>query len=397
MQQLAQDHSLAAAGVAKPVIFFDDVCIMCNSFVNLMLRIDRRKQFLFASLRGETASKLLPPLPDDPTTWLMVYVDESGIHDQSDASLEVYRRLGGLWWFLSFARFIPRDSQSDLPRDCPQPISLVWQARCLPHSFRRRESALPRLTSGARRMTTNLLTVAVFFMLGTPGELLAPWGSMHDPADVAKRHVQEIAGGKVEYVVIQGGTMDGRNCRSPQGVWQPFEQTWESNRSVRMENVGSTDVVNPWLSNGHNDFRSLDRIVARAIDPGMTDSEKARALWWQEVQHRFHLEGDNDELLDPVKVFNVYGHNTCGNDSICLAGLWRARLDSRSRRRAWWGTASPRSITMARGTSWTAICTDLPAARQRDRRRRAGPGARSRPDPPHPYSGNLAARQSPGG
>ncbi len=29
-------------------------------------------------------------------------------------------------------------------------------------------------------------------------------------------------------------------------------------------------------------------------------------------------------MLDPVKVFNIYGHNTCGNDSICLAGLWRA-------------------------------------------------------------------------
>ena len=82
-------------------------------------------------------------------------------------------------------------------------------------------------------------------------------------------------------------------------------------------------MVNPWLSNGRNDFRSLDRIVARAIEPGMTDAEKARALWWQEVQHRFHFEGDNGELLDPVKVFNVYGYNTCGNDSICLAGLWR--------------------------------------------------------------------------
>ena len=53
--------------------------------------------------------------------------------------------------------------------------------------------------------------------------------------------------------------MDGRNCRSPQGVWTPFEQTWESNRSVRMENVGETDVVNPWLSNGRNDFRSVQR------------------------------------------------------------------------------------------------------------------------------------------
>jgi hypothetical protein len=172
-------------------------------------------------------------------------------------------------------------------------------------------------------MGTTLLAWAVLFLGQTPDDTMPPWASNHHPTDVAKRHVREIADGRVDYVVVQGGTMDGRNCRSPQGVWQPFEQTWESNRSVRMENIGATDVVNPWLSNGQNDFRSLDRIVARAIEPGMTDSEKARALWWQEVQHRFHYEGDNNELLDPVKVFNVYGYNTCGNDSICLAGQWR--------------------------------------------------------------------------
>jgi len=38
----------------------------------------------------------------------MVYVDEAGIHDQSDASLEVYRRLGGAWKLVSLLRHIPR-------------------------------------------------------------------------------------------------------------------------------------------------------------------------------------------------------------------------------------------------------------------------------------------------
>jgi hypothetical protein len=152
---------------------------------------------------------------------------------------------------------------------------------------------------------------------------LAPWKSNRRPTDVAKRHVQEITATRVQYRVLQGGTMDGRNCRSPQGVWTPFEQTWESNRSVRMENVGEVDIVNPWLSNGHNDFRDLRAIVARAVEPGMTDKEKAIALWWQQIQHRFHFQGDNRELASPVKVLNVYGHNTCGNDSICLAGLWK--------------------------------------------------------------------------
>ncbi|MCI0360363.1 MAG: hypothetical protein L0211_17950 [Planctomycetaceae bacterium] len=155
------------------------------------------------------------------------------------------------------------------------------------------------------------------------GEELAPWKSNRHPTDVPKRHVQDIAAGRLEYRVVQGGTMDGRNCRSPQGVWTPFEQTWESNRSVRMENIGQTDIVNPWLVSGQSDFRSVNAIVARAVEPGMTDQEKATALWWQQVQYRFHYQGDNRELLSPVKVFNVYGHNTCGNDSICLAGLWK--------------------------------------------------------------------------
>ncbi len=154
-------------------------------------------------------------------------------------------------------------------------------------------------------------------------EPLAPWASNHDPSDVPRQHVQEVASGPTRYQIVQGGTMDGRNCRTPQGVWEPFRQTWESNRSVRIENVGDGPVVTPWLVAGRGNFRSLDQIVASAVAPGMTDREAARALWWQEVQHRFHLDGDNTELLDPVKVFNVYGYNTCGNDSICMAGLWR--------------------------------------------------------------------------
>ncbi len=173
-------------------------------------------------------------------------------------------------------------------------------------------------------MTSALLTWAVLLLILAPEDSREPWSSNHYATDVARRQIQEITDGRVEYTVHQRGTMDGWNCRSPQGVWQPFEQTWESNRSVRMENLGSSDVVNPWLSNGRNGFRSIDQILAAAIEPSMTDSEKTRALWWQEVQHRFHLEGDNDELRDPVKVFNIYGYNTCGNDSICLAGQWRA-------------------------------------------------------------------------
>jgi hypothetical protein len=175
-----------------------------------------------------------------------------------------------------------------------------------------------------RALILVLFTVA---LVPAPEQPLPPWGSNHHPSDLPKRHVEEIATGRHAYTVRQGGTMDGTNCRSPVGVGMmdgpAIQQTWESNRSVRLENVGTTDVINPWLSNGRNSFRNLGEIVSSAVQPGMTDREKAFALWFQEICHRYHWGGDNNELGDPVKLFNVYGHNTCGNDSICLAGLWK--------------------------------------------------------------------------
>ena len=156
---------------------------------------------------------------------------------------------------------------------------------------------------------------------------LKPWSANTHPADAARSRVEEIATGLHKYMIIQAGTMDGRNCRSPMGCGiareGAFLQTWESNRSVRMENVGAADVVNPWLSNGRNNFRNVGEIVSSAITPGMTDAEKAFGLWFQEIQYRHHSPGDNNELGDPVRVFNIYGYNTCGNDSISLATLWR--------------------------------------------------------------------------
>src|SRR5262249_33230056 len=127
---------------------------------------------------------------------------------------------------------------------------------------------------------------------------LAPWASNHHPTDAPKRHVERIVAAPNSSTGKQGGTMDGTNCRSPLGVGMmdgpAIKQTWESNRAVRLENVGETDVVNPWLSNGRNHFRTLAEIVSSAVTPGMTDREKAFALWFQEICHRYHWAGDNN-------------------------------------------------------------------------------------------------------
>jgi predicted DCC family thiol-disulfide oxidoreductase YuxK len=91
-----------------PIVFFDGVCGLCNRFVERTLRADRRHVLRFAPLQGETASMLLPPLPDDAAAWTMVYLDERGAHLRSDAALAIWHRLGGWRRWLALARFVPR-------------------------------------------------------------------------------------------------------------------------------------------------------------------------------------------------------------------------------------------------------------------------------------------------
>jgi predicted DCC family thiol-disulfide oxidoreductase YuxK len=100
----------------KPIIFFDGVCGMCNALVDYLMRIDRQQQFMFAPLQGRTAQELLPPQPEDPQAWSLIYLDEEGLHDQFWACMKICRRVGGVYKVLSLFRIIPRPMGNALYR-----------------------------------------------------------------------------------------------------------------------------------------------------------------------------------------------------------------------------------------------------------------------------------------
>jgi len=91
-----------------PIIFFDGVCGICNKFVDIILKADKNEIFFFAPIQGETAKRILQPLPSKVSDWSMIYVDENGIYQQSDASLQICRRMGGSWKILGYLLLIPR-------------------------------------------------------------------------------------------------------------------------------------------------------------------------------------------------------------------------------------------------------------------------------------------------
>ncbi|UCG58543.1 MAG: hypothetical protein JSU70_03340, partial [Phycisphaerales bacterium] len=111
-----------------------------------------------------------------------------------------------------------------------------------------------------------MLVLPLFLFTSVLKGALAPWASNTDPTDVAKSHIQNVTSSPFTYIITQGGTMDGKMCTTLPGVWEPYEQTWESNRSLRMENVGTSNVINPWLKRGPIDFFSQHTIANSVVE-----------------------------------------------------------------------------------------------------------------------------------
>lgn len=143
-----------------------------------------------------------------------------------------------------------------------------------------------------------------------------------------KFHVEELTTQNHGYTVTIGGKIDGEMTRDPIGYWA-YDQYWEPNLFVRLENVGATPIVNPWLCRADRpDTRTLKSIVDYVVKPGMSDSEKARALWEFEIKHRFHATTDDDEVKDVVKVYNCYGYTLCYDESLIMSDSARCWTES---------------------------------------------------------------------
>lgn len=86
------------------ILFFDGVCIMCNSLVRFVLQHDKKHEVRFATLQGATATRYLPEaLRTDLNT--VAFYDERGIHTESDAILRLFKAMGG-WLSIATVLFI---------------------------------------------------------------------------------------------------------------------------------------------------------------------------------------------------------------------------------------------------------------------------------------------------
>ena len=76
------------------VIFFDGVCATCNTFVDLIIKLDKEKKFQFSPLQSEFAKSKVPEsFTKDLNT--IVYLAENNLHTKSEAICMILGEIKG--------------------------------------------------------------------------------------------------------------------------------------------------------------------------------------------------------------------------------------------------------------------------------------------------------------
>ena len=143
----------------------------------------------------------------------------------------------------------------------------------------------------------------------------------------------ELTETREEFTISMGGYLDESNsvtvgpevyCPGPNSSMPPYDQIFEPNQYVVIENRGETDVVNPWVvANGQRDWWSVEtmteEIAGIAGGGGLSDRDKMMAVWKFVVDELYDSRiGMSwfDQTSDPVRLFNVYGFEGCVANAI---------------------------------------------------------------------------------
>ena len=94
----------------KIIILFDGVCNLCNSFVQFVIKYDKKDTFRFASLQSQTGKEILIHLDLYYKKMDSVCYFESGIayYLKSDAAIEIMKKLGGIFYLMIVLKIFPK-------------------------------------------------------------------------------------------------------------------------------------------------------------------------------------------------------------------------------------------------------------------------------------------------
>lgn len=95
------------------LVFYDGECGFCDHIVQILLKVDKHKRFVFAPLQGQTAAVFLKTLPQelknaDSLIFIENYqTDQKKLYIYGQGVFRIAWKLGGWWKLLGWLSFLP--------------------------------------------------------------------------------------------------------------------------------------------------------------------------------------------------------------------------------------------------------------------------------------------------
>lgn len=90
------------------IVLFDGVCNFCNSSINTIIKLDKKKYFRFAPLQSEVGQWLMNKHGLDPAKFdSVILVDDNKAYYYSGAILNIARKMRGIYSLAYVFMIIP--------------------------------------------------------------------------------------------------------------------------------------------------------------------------------------------------------------------------------------------------------------------------------------------------
>ena len=99
----------------RPILIFDGNCVLCSSFVQFILRTDRKRRFRLLAAQTPIGVALYRHLGLNPTDYeTNILLEDGRAWLKSEGSLRIFERLGFPWSLMSVGRLLPRSVRDRL-------------------------------------------------------------------------------------------------------------------------------------------------------------------------------------------------------------------------------------------------------------------------------------------
>lgn len=97
--------------MTEKIIFFDGICIFCDSFINFVVKRDKKKIFKLCYLQSNKASQLASKYDfstEHKNLSSIIFLKNGKVFRKSSAIIEILKEFKGLWKLASLLLIIPK-------------------------------------------------------------------------------------------------------------------------------------------------------------------------------------------------------------------------------------------------------------------------------------------------